>query len=55
MLELTKDQAKELERRILEKLEKMYPEENLTSTLCKVMVPVIICTLNEYARMSEGK
>ena len=55
MLELTSEQCKELERRVLEKLKEMYPEDNLASTLRKVMVPAIICTLQEYSRMSEEK
>lgn len=55
MLELTAEQCKELEQRVLVKLGKVYPEETagLANAACKIVVPAIICTLREYEQMKQ--
>lgn len=57
MLELTTEQCKELEARVTAKLEKMYPEDTagLVQTICKIAIPVAICTIREYEQMKEEK
>lgn len=58
MAELTNDQCKELERRSIVKLQEMFAGNDdlaMSLELCKTVVPAIICTLNEYVRMTEEK
>ena len=46
---------KELESRVLAKVEKLYPEDTagLVQTICKLAVPVAICTIREYEQMKR--
>lgn len=55
MLELTSEQCKELESRIMAQLEKIYPEDTagLVQTICKITVSVTIRTIREYERMMQ--
>lgn len=55
MIELTNDQCKELERRTEAKLQEMLggTDAELKLSLCKMVIPAIICTLREYDRMKE--
>lgn len=57
MSEFTAEQYKELEARVVAKLEKMYPKDTsgLVQTICKLAVPVAICTIREYEQMKEEK
>ncbi|MCX4373197.1 MAG: hypothetical protein OSJ58_15535 [Dysosmobacter sp.] len=57
MQEFTIEQYKELESRVLAKVEKLYPEDTagLVQTICKLAVPVAICTIREYEQMKREK
>lgn len=53
MADLTKEQCRELEHRVVEKMQDMFGGDNsgLRLSLCKLLVPTVICTLQEYERM----
>ncbi|MBD5151290.1 MAG: hypothetical protein HDT16_02070 [Oscillibacter sp.] len=57
MLELTVEQCKELEDRVLKKLAERYPPETagLAAAVCNIAVPAVICTIREYERMTQEK
>lgn len=51
---LTPPNAKLLEKNVLERLEKKFPDRTLMKTISQHIVPAIIITLQEYERMAEG-
>ena len=57
MIQRTNEQCHDLEGRVVAKLQDMFAGKGLDTRLelCKAVVPAIICTLNEYARMQESK
>ena len=53
---MSNEQCKELERRVERKLEEMFSgadEQGIRLELCKAVIPTVICTLQEYFRMTE--
>jgi len=57
MLELTNEQCHDLENRVVEQLQAMFAGKDADTNLalCKAVIPAVICTLNEYARMQGQK
>lgn len=52
---LDKEQAKILEKNILERIEKSFPNDDLVKEFRKAAIPVIIMALQEYEKISGNQ
>lgn len=57
MAELTNEQCRELERRVNSSLQDIFgsADSELRLSLCKMVVPAVICTLQEYEKMKAQR
>ena len=55
MITLDSETAKQLETNVLARLEKVYSEDNLVSTMNKAVLKTIIITLQEYEKLNMSQ
>lgn len=51
---LTPENAKLLEERVMERLNKVHPDDSLRKDISKATIQAVIMTLQEYECMAEG-